>query len=73
LLAELEQSRAALAETETLRSSLSVDYVKLEEECAGLCTAVDTLGLEKTEAVNEVATVHAKFQEYRVCHRKKLC
>jgi hypothetical protein len=73
LLAELGQSRAALVETETLRNSLYVNYAKLEEECAGLRTAIDTLGHEKTEAVNEVTTIRMKFQEYRVRHRKKLC
>jgi hypothetical protein len=29
-------------------------------------------GHEKTEAVNEVTTIHMKFHEYRVRHSKKL-
>jgi hypothetical protein len=52
LLADLEQASSALAETETLQNSLFVDYAKLEEECVGLRTAVDTLEHEKTEAMN---------------------
>jgi hypothetical protein len=51
---------------------LSVSYAKLEEECAGLRTVVDTLRHEKLEAVNEVTTIRTKFQVYLVRHRKKL-
>jgi hypothetical protein len=53
-----------------------VDYGKLEVECVGLCTAVDMLGQEKAEAVAahkaEITTIHTKFKDYHVHHRKKL-
>jgi hypothetical protein len=73
---ELEQTHLAFAEAKALRNSLSVNCGKMEEECAGLRTAVDTLKQEKTKAVAareaEITTIWTKFQDYCVCHRKKL-
>jgi hypothetical protein len=60
----------------TLQNSFFVDYGKLEEEYVGLRATVDTLGQKKAKVVaaykTEVATIHTKFQEYCVHHRKKL-
>jgi hypothetical protein len=75
-LAELEQSHLALAEVEAGRISLSVEHGKLEEECAGLRAAVDTLGQEKAKVVAdhqaEITTAQKKFQGYCARHHKKL-
>jgi hypothetical protein len=61
---------------EAHRNSLSVNCGRLEEECAGLRTAANMLRQEKTEVVApreaEITTIRTKFQDYRVCHRKKL-
>jgi chromosome segregation ATPase len=73
LLAELEKTRLALAEAETAQNSLSVNHGKLEEECMGLRTVVDTLGHEMARIVAAHEAEHKKFQDYRVHHCKKLC
>jgi hypothetical protein len=73
LLAELEQTRLSLAEADAGRNSLSVNHGKLEEEYAGLCTAVETLGQEKPLAVAAREAEHKKFQDYRIHHCKRLC
>jgi hypothetical protein len=44
LLAELKQTHLALVEADAAQNSLSINHRKLEEECAGLCDAVETLG-----------------------------
>jgi hypothetical protein len=43
LMVELEQANLALAEAEAHRSSLFINYRKLEEECAGLRAAANVL------------------------------
>jgi hypothetical protein len=73
LLAELEKTRLALAEAETAQNSLSVNHGKLEEECMGLHTVVDTLGHEMARIVAAHEAERKKFQDYRVHHCKKLC
>jgi hypothetical protein len=47
LLAVLEQTRAAFADVDATQNSLSLAREKLEEECAGLCIIVESLGQEK--------------------------
>jgi hypothetical protein len=61
LLAELEQTRLALAEADAIRNSLSVNHEKLEEECVGLCAAIETLGQEKAKAVATREAERKKF------------
>jgi hypothetical protein len=73
LLADLKQTHATLAEAETTQSSLSMDRKKLDEECVGLCTAVETLEQEKTRDVAAREIEHKKIQDYHVHHCKKLC
>jgi hypothetical protein len=76
LVAELEQTHLVLAEAEAGQNSLSMELGKLEEECAGLRAAVDTLGQQKVKAVAdhqaENTTTQKKFQDYRVHRHKKL-
>jgi hypothetical protein len=76
-MVELEKARLKFAETEDRRNSLSLGYAKLEKECESLHNAAETLRQEKTEAVatreTEVTAIRTRFQNYRVCHRKKLC
>jgi hypothetical protein len=40
---ELEQTRLALIEADAARNALSVNHVKLDEDCAGLHAAINTL------------------------------
>jgi hypothetical protein len=76
LIAELEQARLKIVEAEHRRNSLSLGYAKLEKECESLHNAAETLRQEKTEAQTareaEVTDIRIRFQDYRVCHRKKL-
>jgi hypothetical protein len=51
LLVELEQTHLVLAEAEAAHNSLSANPGKFQEECASLCTAINTLGREKVEVV----------------------
>jgi chromosome segregation ATPase len=51
LLAELEQTRRALAEAKTAWNSLAVSRGKLEEECIVLHATVEALGQDKARAV----------------------
>jgi hypothetical protein len=43
LAVELEQTRLALTEANAARNALSVNHMKLEEDCTGLCATVDML------------------------------
>jgi hypothetical protein len=76
LLADLEQTRLALAEAKASRNSLSMKHGKLEKDCTGLHAAVDKLGQEKAQAMVDhkaaLATEHKIFLDYHVHHRKKL-
>jgi hypothetical protein len=76
LRAELEQAWLKIAEVEERQDSLCSDYQKLENECESLHNAAETLKRQKAEAEKtgeaEVATIHTRFQDYRVHHRKKL-
>jgi hypothetical protein len=76
LLAELKQTRPALAKAEAGRNSLSVKHGKLEKECASLRAAIDTLGQEKAKATTDheaaLVTEHKKFRDYHIDHHKKL-
>jgi hypothetical protein len=47
LVAELEQTCLALIEADVAQNLLSVNHAELEEDCAWLHTAVDTLTREK--------------------------
>jgi predicted nucleic acid-binding Zn-ribbon protein len=75
-MAELEQARLKIVETEDHWNSLSLGYAKLEKECESLRNAVESLKQEKTEVVAaheaEVTAIRMRFQDYRVRHRKKL-
>jgi chromosome segregation ATPase len=76
LRAELEHARLKIAEVEERQDSLCTGYQKLENECERLHNATETLKQENIKAEKtrdaEVATIHAKFQDYRVAHRRKL-
>jgi hypothetical protein len=43
LAVELEQTRLALTEANAARNALSVNHMKLEEDCTRLCAIVDML------------------------------
>jgi hypothetical protein len=66
LLVELEQTHLVLAEAEAAHNSLSANPGKFQEECASLCTAINTLGREKVEVVAareaEITTVCKKIK-----------
>jgi hypothetical protein len=53
LWSELEQACQALAEADAARSSLSMDWEKLERECMGLRTSINMLKQEKIQVLND--------------------
>jgi hypothetical protein len=61
LLAKLKQSHLAYAEANATRNSLLANHGKLEEECAGLRAAIETLRQEKAGDVAAHEAEHKKF------------
>jgi hypothetical protein len=72
LLVELEQAHAALAVADATQNSLSLTQGKLDEECAGLHTVVESLGQEKARAEAAREAECKGFHDYCIHHRKKL-
>jgi hypothetical protein len=72
LLAELQQTRVALAEADATPASLPLTHGKLEGECAGLRVDVETLGHEKAGAEAASEAERKRFQDYHIHHCKKL-
>jgi chromosome segregation ATPase len=76
LRSELEQARQVLAKADTAWSSLCVDREKLEQQCAGLRTAIDKLKEEKIQVLIDreaaVAAEQKKFRDYGIGHHKRL-
>jgi hypothetical protein len=75
-VAELEQTCLAHAEAVAAWNTLSMNHVKLEEDCVGLHAAADTLNREKAQIVTnceaEIASEQNFFWDYHIGHHKRL-